>query len=79
MGHYAIPVISIFVSSERCPRVRFLAVLSVAEFRALWIAEAQSLLGDQLARVALVDETSAQALPGAEGDLILTGAAVNFR
>jgi len=34
-------------------RVTFGAVLRVAEFRALWIAEAQSMAGDQLARVAL--------------------------
>jgi predicted MFS family arabinose efflux permease len=30
------------------------AVLAVAEFRALWLAEAQSVAGDQLAKVALV-------------------------
>ena len=34
-------------------RVTLFAVLRVAEFRALWIAEAQSMAGDQLARVAL--------------------------
>jgi MFS family permease len=34
-------------------RVTLSAVLRVAEFRALWIAEAQSMAGDQLARVAL--------------------------
>src|SRR4051812_31180366 len=34
-------------------RVGVGAVLRVPEFRALWVAEAQSLLGDQLARVAL--------------------------
>jgi MFS family permease len=35
-------------------RVGVGAILRVPEFRALWLAEAQSLLGDQLARVALV-------------------------
>jgi MFS family permease len=34
-------------------RVTFRAVLRVAEFRALWLAEAISLAGDQLARVAV--------------------------
>lgn len=34
-------------------RVTFGAVLRVVEFRALWAAEAQSMIGDQLARVAL--------------------------
>lgn len=34
--------------------MQFLSVLRVREYRALWVAEAQSLLGDQLARVALV-------------------------
>ncbi|PZS20175.1 MAG: MFS transporter [Pseudonocardiales bacterium] len=34
-------------------RVTFGAVLRVVEFRALWVAEAQSMAGDQLARVAL--------------------------
>jgi predicted MFS family arabinose efflux permease len=34
-------------------RVTFGAVLRVVEFRALWAAEAQSMAGDQLARVAL--------------------------
>lgn len=35
------------------PRASFGAVLGVREFRALWVADVQSLLGDQLARVAL--------------------------
>ncbi|MDQ2749427.1 MAG: MFS transporter [Actinomycetota bacterium] len=35
------------------PRVSFATVLRVVEFRALWIAEAVSLAGDQLARVAV--------------------------
>lgn len=34
-------------------RARFGDVLAVGEFRALWLAELQSVLGDQLARVAL--------------------------
>jgi MFS family permease len=34
-------------------RVRFVDVLSVREYRALWLAETQSGFGDQLARVAL--------------------------
>lgn len=34
-------------------RVSFGAVLRVVEFRALWVAEAQSMAGDQLARVAV--------------------------
>src|SRR3978361_1643822 len=35
------------------PRVTFLDVLRVPEYRALWLADAQSMAGDQLARVAL--------------------------
>jgi predicted MFS family arabinose efflux permease len=35
------------------PRVSFLDVLRVPEFRVLWLADAQSMAGDQLARVAL--------------------------
>jgi MFS family permease len=35
------------------PRVTFLDALRVPEFRVLWLADAQSLAGDQLARVAL--------------------------
>jgi predicted MFS family arabinose efflux permease len=38
--------------SRRAPSLA--AVLAVTEFRALWIAEAQSIAGDQLAKVALV-------------------------
>jgi len=38
---------------ETAPRVSFLDVLRVPEFRVLWLADAQSLAGDQLARVAL--------------------------
>jgi MFS family permease len=45
---------------------RFRDVFAVAEFRALWIAQAQSRIGDQLARVALAllvfDQTSSAAL-----------------
>ncbi|HEY7592819.1 MAG TPA: MFS transporter, partial [Actinophytocola sp.] len=37
--------------SQRAPG--FSAVLAVPEFRALWLAEAQSVFGDQLAKVAL--------------------------
>ena len=37
--------------SQRAPG--FTAVLAVREFRALWFAEAQSIFGDQLAKVAL--------------------------
>jgi predicted MFS family arabinose efflux permease len=35
------------------PRVSFVDVLRVPEFRVLWLADAQSMVGDQLARVAL--------------------------
>lgn len=35
------------------PRVTFLDVLRVSEFRVLWLSDAQSMAGDQLARVAL--------------------------
>lgn len=35
------------------PRVTFLDALRVREFRVLWLADAQSMAGDQLARVAL--------------------------
>src|SRR3978361_2570218 len=34
-------------------RVTFAAVLRVREFRVLWLADAQSAIGDQIARVAL--------------------------
>lgn len=40
------------MSSSGAPK--FAAVLAVTEFRALWIAEAQSIAGDQLAKVALM-------------------------
>ena len=47
-------------------RVTFGAVLGVREFRTLWIADAQSMAGDQLARVALsvlvFQQTSSSAL-----------------
>ena len=42
------------VQSDMSESSGFLSVLRIAEFRALWVAEAQSLLGDQLARVAVV-------------------------
>ena len=49
-------------------RVTFLGVLKVREFRALWTAELLSVLGDQLARVALAilvfDRTASAALTG---------------
>ncbi|MDQ1741679.1 MAG: hypothetical protein QOE23_18, partial [Pseudonocardiales bacterium] len=35
------------------PRVSFVDALRVPEFRVLWLADAQSMVGDQLARVAL--------------------------
>jgi predicted MFS family arabinose efflux permease len=48
--------------------VTFLGVLKVREFRALWTAEVLSVLGDQLARVALAilvfDRTASAALTG---------------
>ena len=47
------------------PRVTFLDALRVREFRVLWLADAQSMAGDQLARVALsvlVFERTASAL-----------------
>jgi predicted MFS family arabinose efflux permease len=40
------------VSSSGAPK--FAAVIAVREFRALWLAEAQSIAGDQLAKVALM-------------------------
>jgi MFS family permease len=40
------------VSSSGAPKIA--AVLAVSEFRALWLAEAQSIAGDQLAKVALM-------------------------
>ena len=46
-------------------RVTFAAVLRIPEFRVLWVADAQSAIGDQLARVALsvlVFERTASAL-----------------
>ncbi|MDQ1739394.1 MAG: hypothetical protein QOE53_1046 [Pseudonocardiales bacterium] len=47
------------------PRVTFIDALRVSEFRVLWLADAQSMAGDQLARVALsvlVFERTASAL-----------------
>lgn len=41
------------MSGVRTQRASFGSVLAVAEFRWLWLAAAQSLVGDQLARVAL--------------------------
>lgn len=41
------------ILSDELSRSGFLTVLRIREFRLLWIADAQSLLGDQLARVAL--------------------------
>lgn len=38
---------------EAAPRATFLDALRVPEFRLLWLADAQSMAGDQLARVAL--------------------------
>jgi hypothetical protein len=56
----------IVVSSVAEQRVRFSDVLRVREFRTLWIADAQSAAGDQLARVALsllvFERTSSSAL-----------------
>ena len=39
--------------SVAAQRVSFLDALRVPEFRVLWLADAQSMAGDQLARVAL--------------------------
>jgi predicted MFS family arabinose efflux permease len=41
------------VSEEQAARVRFRDVLRIREFRWLWLADAQSNVGDQIARVAL--------------------------
>jgi predicted MFS family arabinose efflux permease len=74
------------------PRVTFSEVLAVREFRRLWLAGAQSLLGDQLARVALAllvfDRTSSAAdtalvyaltyLPAILGGVLLSGLADRF-
>jgi hypothetical protein len=71
------------------PRVSFGAVLRVSEFRALWLAQAQSLIGDQLARVALAvlvfDRTGSASLtaavyaltfaPAVLGGIVLAGLA----
>jgi len=40
-------------TGDTAPAVGFTALLRIREFRLLWLADAQSLLGDQLARVAL--------------------------
>jgi len=40
-------------TGETAPAAGFTALLRIREFRLLWLADAQSLLGDQLARVAL--------------------------
>lgn len=40
-------------STSAAPASGFAAVLALREFRLLWLADAQSLLGDQIARVAL--------------------------
>src|SRR2546427_98864 len=73
-------------------RVRFTDVLRVREFRALWIADAQSGAGDQLARVALsllvFERTSSSALtaltyaltflPALVGGALLSGLADRY-
>jgi predicted MFS family arabinose efflux permease len=74
-------------------RVTFREVLKVREFSVLWIAEAQSLAGDQLARVALsilvFEQTSSAILtaltyaltflPALIGGALLTGLADKYR
>jgi len=40
-------------TGDTAPAAGFTALLRIREFRWLWLADAQSLLGDQLARVAL--------------------------
>lgn len=56
------------MDDARVTRVGFGAVLAVAEFRAMWLAELLSICGDQLARVALAvlvyQRTSSAALTG---------------
>jgi hypothetical protein len=56
------------MDDARVTRVGFGAVLAVAEFRAMWVAELLSVCGDQLARVALAvlvyQRTSSAALTG---------------
>jgi len=73
-------------------RVTFIDVLRVREFRALWAADAQSMAGDQLARVALsvlVFERTASSvltaltyaltfLPGLLGGALLSGLADRY-
>jgi len=80
------------VSSVREQRVKFTDVLRVREFRALWIADAQSAAGDQLARVALsllvFERTSSSALtaltyaltflPALVGGALLSGLADRY-
>jgi MFS family permease len=80
------------VSSVAEQRVSFTDVLRVREFRALWIAEAQSAAGDQLARVALsllvFERTSSSALtaltyaltflPALVGGALLSGVADRY-
>ncbi|SEF36541.1 Predicted arabinose efflux permease, MFS family [Amycolatopsis pretoriensis] len=56
------------MDDARVTKVGFGAVLAVAEFRAMWLAELLSICGDQLARVALAvlvyQRTSSAALTG---------------
>jgi predicted MFS family arabinose efflux permease len=73
-------------------RVTFAAVLRIREFRVLWLADAQSAVGDQIARVALsvlVFERTASALltalayaltfaPALLGGVLLSGIADRF-
>jgi MFS family permease len=80
------------VSSVAEQRVSFTDVLRVREFRALWIADAQSAAGDQLARVALsllvFERTSSSALtaltyaltflPALVGGALLSGVADRY-
>lgn len=80
------------LTSVRVERVTFGDVLRVREFRALWLAGAQSIAGDQLARVALsvlvFERTASSAvtalvygltyLPAFVGGILLTGLADRF-
>src|ERR1700722_13866281 len=56
------------VTINNTSRVTYRQVLGISEFRALWLADCSSLLGDQCARVALAvlifDRTGSAALTG---------------
>jgi len=52
-GEAGRPVAEAGAPSERPARATFREIFGLAEFRALWLAQLLSVVGDQLARVAL--------------------------